>query len=114
MKPKDLEPDVQEEEDQDAKAPTPKTEGEGPQVAEVPETAVGKNKGVVLKKAADPAVKEKADALLGEKEPHPRVDQPASEEGLKEEATEDPYAKAPHGDSDDDKELIAEQLRSLN
>ena len=93
VKPKDLEPNVQEEEDQDVEAPTPKTEGERPQVADVQEIAVGKPKGVVLKSAADPAVKEKADALLGEKEPHPRVDRSASEEGPKEAGYRRPICK---------------------
>ena len=37
-------------------------------------------KGVVLKKADDPTVKERAEAVLGEKAPHPRVDKKASEE----------------------------------
>ena len=114
MKPKDLEPDVQEEDDQEVEAPPPKAESERPRVADVQETAGEKPKGVVLKSAADPAVKEKADALLGEKVPHPQVGQSASEEGLKEEPIDDPYAKAPHGDSTDDEEVLEAQLRSLS
>ena len=80
-------------------------------MADVPEEAKEKGKGVVLKRAADPAVKEKADALLGVKAPHSSVDK-ASEEADVERAVDDPYAKAPHGDSDDEEDLEAE-LRSL-
>ena len=70
-----------------------------------------KAKGVVLKKADDPAVRERADALLGEKAPHPRVGRTASEEASGEKAVDDPYAKAPHGDTDE--EDLEAEYRSL-
>ena len=70
-----------------------------------------KAKGVVLKKADDPAVRERADALLGEKAPHPRVGRTASEEASGEKAVDDPYAKAPHGDTDE--EDLEAELKSL-
>ena len=103
--------DAKEEESHEVKASDPKAEEVKPRVADVPEEAKEKAKGVVLKRATDPAVKEKADALLGVKAPHSSVDR-ASEEAEVEKAVDDPYAKAPHGDSDDEEDLEAE-LRSL-
>ena len=119
VKPKDLDLDVQEDDDQDAEEPPPKAASERPLAADVQETPVEKPKGVVLKSAADPAVKEKADALLGketagEKAPHPQVGHAAAEKAPKEESIEDPYAKAPHGDSSEDDEVLEAQLRSLS
>ena len=103
--------DAKEEEGHEEKAPYPEAEDVKPRVADVPKEAKEKTKGVVLKRAADPAVKEKADALLGEKAPHSPVDR-TSEEPMAEGVVDDPYAKAPHGDSDDEEDLEAE-LRSL-
>ena len=112
VKPKDSDPDAEDEDDQGEKAPHPEAEGEEPRVADRQEEAKEKTKSVVLKRAADPAVKERADALLGEKAPHSPVDRTASEEASREKAVDDPYAKAPHGDSTDEEVLEAE-LRSL-
>ena len=103
--------EAKEEEGHELKASDPKAEEVKPREADVPEEAKEKTKGVVLKRAADPAVKEKADALLGEKAPHSPVDR-TSEEAEVEMVVDDPYAKAPHGDSDDEEDLEAE-LRSL-
>ena len=97
LRQKDSDPDAMDGDDQGEKAPHPEAEGEEPQVASRQEEAKEKTKGVVLKRAADPAVKEKADALLGEKAPHSPVDRTASEEASREKAVDDPYAKAPHG-----------------
>ena len=90
------------------KASESKADEKGPRVAD---SSKEKTKGVVLRPAADPEVKEKADALLGEKAPHSPVD-PKSEEESAQGVDEDPYAKAPHGESDDEEDLEAE-LRSL-
>ena len=49
--------------------------------------------------------------MLGEKAPHPRVGRKASEEASGEKAVDDPYAKAPHGDTDE--EDLEAELRSL-
>ena len=38
------------------------------------------------------------------------MDLTASEEGSKEEPVDDPYAKAPHGDSTEDEEVLEAQL----
>ena len=113
VKTKDSDPDAMDEDDQDEKATHSEAEGEEPQVASKQEEAKEKTKGVVLKSAADPAVKEKADALLGEKAPHPPVGRTASEEASREKAVDDPYAKAPHGDSSTDEEGLEAELRSL-
>ena len=113
VKPKDSDPDAMDEDDQGEKAPHPEAEGEEPRVAGKQEEAKEKTKGVVLKSAADPAVREKADALLREKAPHPPVGRTASEEASREKAVDDPYAKAPHGDSTDE-EVLEAQLRSLS
>ena len=111
------ESDAKEEEGHEGKAPYPEAEEEKPRVADVTKEAKEKPKGVVLRRAADPAVKEKADALLGEKAPHSPVDR-KSEEAKAERVEDDPYAKAPHGDSDghgdsDDEEDLEAELRSL-
>ena len=102
------ESDAEEEEGQEGKASESKAEEKGPRMADVSKE---KSKGVVLRRAADPAVKEKADALLGEKAPHSPVDRKSEEESA-EGVDDDPYAKAPHGESDDEEDLEAE-LRSL-
>ena len=102
------ESDAEEEEAQENAASESKAEEQRPRVAV---TSREKTTGVVLKRAADPEVKEKADALLGEKAPHSPVD-PKSEEESAPGVDEDPYAKAPHGESDDEEDLEAE-LRSL-
>ena len=73
-----------------------------------------------MKSASDPAVKEKADALLGketagEKAPHPQVGNPESQKDPKRDLDDDPGAKAPHGDSsDDDGEVLEAKLRSVS
>ena len=59
-------------------------------------------KRVTLKSASDPAVKEKADAVLGkataaEKAPHPRAGRTESQKAPKGESDDDLGAKAPHG-----------------
>ena len=102
------ESDAEEEEGQEDKASESKADEQGPRVAD---TSKEKTKGVVLRRAADPEVKEKADALLGEKAPHSPVDRKSEEESAPG-VDEDPYAKAPHGESDDEEDLEAE-LRSL-
>ena len=112
VKPKDSELDAEENDDQGEKAPHPPAEGDEPRVADKQEGTKEKAQVVVLKKADDPAVKEKADALLGEKAPHSPVDRTVSEEVSGEKVVDDPYAKAPHGDSTDEDVLEAE-LRSL-
>ena len=112
VKPKDSELDAEENDDQGEKAPHPPAEGDEPRVAEKQEKTKEMAQVVVLKKADDPAVKEKADALLGEKAPHSPVDRSVSEEVHGEKVVDDPYAKAPHGDSTDEDVLEAE-LRSL-
>ena len=71
--------DAKEEEGHKLKASDPKAEEVKPREADVPEEAKEKAKGVVLKRAADPAVKEKADALLGVKAPHSPVDRTSEE-----------------------------------
>ena len=102
------ESDAEEEEGQGKKASESKADEQGPRVAD---TSEEKTKGVVLRRAADPEVKEKADALLGEKAPHSPVDRKSEEESALG-VDEDPYAKAPHGESDEEEDLEAE-LRSL-
>ena len=102
------ESEAEEEEGQEGKASESKAEEQGSRVADVSKE---KTTGVVLRRAADPAVKEKADALLGEKAPHSPVDRKSEEESA-EGVEDDPYAKAPHGESDDEEDLEAE-LRSL-
>ena len=94
-------------------------QSEGAPAAGIEETPVEQTKGVILKSASDPAVKEKADALLGEKtagekEPHPQAGRATPEKAPKEEPDDDPYAKAPHGDSSDDGETLEAKLRSLS
>ena len=108
VKPKDPELDVKEDVAPAAEA-----------AADIEETPVVQTKGVTLKSASDPAVKEKVDALLGEKtagekEPHPQAGRAISEKAPKEETDDDPYAKAPHGDSSDDDEVLEAKLRSLS
>ena len=78
VKPKDSELDVKEDDAPVAEETPPKAESERAPAAGIEETPVEQTKGVILKSASDPAVKEKADALLGEKtagekEPHPQA-----------------------------------------
>ena len=96
--------DAEEEEGHVEKASESKADKRGPRVAD---TTKEKNREVVLRRAADPEVKEKADALLGEKAPHSPVDRKSEEESAPG-VDEDPYAKAPHGESDDEEDLEAE------
>ena len=111
VKPKDSDSDAKQDDDQGEVSPHPQAEDDEPHVADKQERTKEKTKGVVLKKADDPAVKEKAEAVLGEKAPHPPVGTKASEEASVEEAVDDPYAKAPHGDTDE--EDLEAELRSL-
>ena len=71
--------DVQDEEGHEEEASESKAEETGPRVADVLKEAKERSKGVVLRRAADPGVKEKADALLGEKAPHSPVDRKSEE-----------------------------------
>ena len=64
---------------------------------------------VVLKSAADPAVKEKAEAVLGKedpgaKAPHPREDKDTGVKASHVKEEDDPGAKACHGSSSDDED----------
>ena len=76
---------------------------------------------MVLKSASDPAVEEKADAILGKEDPGakaPRLragkDTGVKASEVKEE--DDPGAKAPHGNSfdDEDDEQLGAHLRSAS
>ena len=97
-----------------------KAEVEGAPAAVSEKTSTEPTKAVVLKGASDPAVKEKADALLGketagEKAPHPQAGSPESQKAPKRDLDDDPGAKAPHGDStDDDDEVLEAKLRSAS
>ena len=83
------------EEGEHEEAPHSQAEGDESRVADKQGEAAEKGKGVVLKKADDPAVRERAEALLGEKAPHPRVGQTASEEASGEKATDDTHMPRP-------------------
>ena len=111
VKPKDADMDVAEVDDPVEKAPHSQADVDEPRVAEQQEETKEKAKGVILKKADDPAVKERADAVLGEKAPHSPVGRKAFEEAYVEEVDDDPYAKAPHGDTDEEDRQA--ELKSL-
>ena len=76
---------------------------------------------MVLKSASDPAVREKADALLGKddpgaKAPHPRVGKDTGVKASDVKEEDDPGAKAHHGNSSDeeDDEQLGARLRSAS
>ena len=121
VEPKEVLSDAEEQNAPEEEAPLTAEDKKAPAAAEAPAAAKEKAaKGVVLKHASDPGVKEKAEALLGkesatEKKPHPQADRNVSEKASKQESDDDPGAKAPHGGTDEeDDEVIEAQLRSLS
>ena len=96
VKPKDSDSAAAEDDDQGEVTPHPQAEDDEPRVADKQERTKEKTKGVVLKKADDPTVKERAEAVLGEKAPHPQVGKQAYEEASVE-AVDDRMPRPPMG-----------------